>query len=160
MWFEMNTKNIVLFIIFVLILTGIIAAYYYYSIAPKFDPKFAPNNEFSVGRGPYEVDAMLKFFYVDWCPHCKDARPIWDEVKAKFNSEKINDQVIVFEEINCDGGDDDVAEADKYNIDGFPTIKLVMPEKGVDGGPSTEKVVEFDAKPNVEVLERFLRETL
>ena len=158
MWFEMNTKNIVLFIIFVLILTGIIAAYYYYSIAPKFDPKFAPNNEFSVGRGPYEVDAMLKFFHVDWCPHCKDASGVWHSVKDKFNGEKINDQVIVFEEIDCDN--DEKKEADKYNIDGFPTIKLVMPEKGVDGAPGTEKVVEFDAKPNAEVLERFLRETL
>jgi len=158
MWFEMNTKNIVLFIIFVLILIGIIAAYYYYTIVPQFDPKFAPNNEFSVGRGPYEVDAKLKFFYVDWCPHCKDARPIWNEVKAKFNSEKINDQVLVFEEVNCDEEGED--EAETYNIEGYPTIKLVMPEKGVDGEPGTEKVVEYDAKPNVETLERFLRETL
>ena len=157
MWFEMNTKNIVLFIIFVSILIGIIAAYYYYSIAPTFDPKFAPNNEFSVGRGPYEVDAMLKFFYVDWCPHCKDSRPIWDEIKAKFNGEKINDQVIVFEEVNCDK---DQGQADKYNIEGFPTIKLVMPEKGKEGELGTEKVVEFDAKPDVKTLERFLRETL
>ena len=50
-------------------------------------------------------------------------------------------------EVNCD---DDEAMADKYNVEAYPTIKLVK----------NNTVYEYDAKPNVDTLGQFLDSVL
>jgi thiol-disulfide isomerase/thioredoxin len=27
----------------------------------------------------------LIFFFAEWCPHCKTAKPIWEKVSADYN---------------------------------------------------------------------------
>jgi thiol-disulfide isomerase/thioredoxin len=96
-------------------------------------------------------DAEIMFFYVDWCPHCKTAKPAWNDVKSEYENKTINGYTVIFTEINCT---EETAEVEslmnKYNIEGFPTIKLLK-----DG-----QVIEYDAKPTKETLTQFLNTVL
>jgi thiol-disulfide isomerase/thioredoxin len=51
--------------------------------------------------------------------------------------------VLQFQEIDCDAEE---STASKYNVTKYPTIKLVK----------DDTVIDFDAKPTVETLTRFL----
>lgn len=91
------------------------------------------------------VDVM--YFYTNWCPHCKNAKPEWDQFKEIYQGKTINNMKINCLDINCD---EDEATADQYKVEAYPTIKLLK-----DG-----TVYEYDAKPNVETLGQFLNSVL
>jgi thiol-disulfide isomerase/thioredoxin len=59
------------------------------------------------------------FFYVDWCPHCKTAKPKVQEFKSK------NSHVNV-KEVNCEK---DKELARKFNVRAYPTVYLVKGEE-------------------------------
>ena len=102
------------------------------------------------GDAPPSI-ATLKFFYVDWCPYCKTAKPEWDAVKADYENKIINGYQIQFDEINCTNENVTItAEMSKYKVEGYPTIVLIK-----DG-----KTIEYDAKPNKETIEQFLNMVL
>ena len=86
-------------------------------------------------------------FGVSWCPHCKKAKPIWDAMKKKYEGKEINNTRVHFKYIDCEKNED---LADKYKIEGYPTIKLVK----------DNEIIEFDAKPREESLTQFLHSTL
>jgi hypothetical protein len=95
--------------------------------------------------------AELILFSVDWCPHCKKAQPIWNELKSDYENKSINGYTILFTEINCTNESPEVEKMiNKYKIEGYPTIKLLK-----DGN-----VIEYDAKPNKATLEQFLNTVL
>jgi thiol-disulfide isomerase/thioredoxin len=94
------------------------------------------------GDDPPEV-AEVFFFYTTWCPYCKKARAEWDKFKTQWAGRELNGYKIRFSEIDCETN---VAMANKYNVVGYPTIKLVK----------NDKVFEFDAKPESESLNQFL----
>ena len=151
---SMNKTHFVLILIFVALLLGASLYTYYYYIEPRMHPNFIPNKEF-IEQDPYKP-AKMKFFYVDWCPHCKTAKPIWEKVKQKYHNKKINNTLVLFEEINCEtkGGDE---IATKYGINGYPTIKLTKGEDlNTSRGDSGYEEVEYDAKPNEKNLIEFL----
>ena len=92
--------------------------------------------------------ADLYLFYTEWCPHCKKTKPEWAQLKKNYeNDRKINGYTLNFIEVDCEANPD---LANKFNISGYPTIKLV---KG-------NQVIEFDAKPDVKTLETFLSTVL
>ena len=138
-------------IVFSLILFAILAGlYYYYYISPKMNPKYHPNNEQIPGDKPSN-NAELLFFYTDWCPHCKTAKPIWNDLKSEYQNKTINGYTIIFTDIDCS---EETAEVDKmmnqYGVEGYPTIKLLK-----DG-----QVIEYDAKPTKDTLTQFLNTVL
>ena len=72
----------------------IIAVYTYRTyIAPNTN--YIANKEF-VDAGPQDnIDsADLYFFYTDWCPHCKTAKPVWNELQTDIGTNKINGKTI------------------------------------------------------------------
>lgn len=91
--------------------------------------------------------ADLYFFYTTWCPHCKKAKPVWEQLSSELETTKINGSSVKCIAIDCD---EDSETADKFKVEGYPTIKLV---KGGD-------VIEFDANPNYEELMKFLKSVL
>jgi thiol-disulfide isomerase/thioredoxin len=133
----------------VLIVIGIIIYLFYSLSAPSSKSGFQPNN--SNNNSNASSSAELLFFYTDWCPHCKTAKPVWNEIKSEYENKTINGHTLVFTEVNCT---DENAEVEKmmnqYNIEGYPTIKLLK-----DG-----QVIEYDAKPSKETLEQFLNTVL
>lgn len=89
----------------------------------------------------------VMYFYTNWCPHCKNAKPEWDQFKTIYQGKTINNMKINCLDINCD---EDESTADKYKVEAYPTIKLVK-----DG-----TVYDYDAKPNVDTLGQFLNSVL
>lgn len=113
----------------------------------------------------------IYFFFVDWCPHCKTAKPEWDQFKREHNGKKHNGSVIKCYDINCteDNGEQVITmdRSDpknpettglkptpvrisdlirKHKIDSYPTIKLM---KG-------DTVVDFEAKITEASLTKFI----
>lgn len=159
---QSHTYNLVTSVRFWMILLVIIiflavAGYLYNKyVTPMVDQKFIPNNEYpkesvdendgSGNDGNKEVE--LYIFTVQWCPHSKNAMPIWNELKEEYGPGKtFNGYKINFVEID---GEDNPDLADKYKVEGYPTIKLI---KG-------NQVIEYDAKPTKEHLKEFLNSTL
>jgi thiol-disulfide isomerase/thioredoxin len=139
-------------IVFTIILFTILAGfYYYYYVAPKINTKYHSNSENVPIGSSNSNNAELLFFYADWCPHCKTAKPIWNQLKTDYENKTINGYKITFTEINCS---DETADVEKmmnqYNVEGYPTIKLIK-----DG-----QVIEYDAKPTKETLTQFINTVL
>ena len=132
---------------------GIIIILYYYVFKPVSEKNvtYSANAEHNTSSSQNGKDAEIMLFYVDWCPHCKTAKPAWNDVKSEYENKTINGYKVIFTEINCT---EETAEVEslmnKYNIEGFPTIKLLK-----DG-----QVVEYDAKPTKETLTQFLNTVL
>ena len=141
-------------IILTIILFLMIVIYIYRnSILPFFSSKTYKANHEKVfgsgGDGASEIEIL--FFSVDWCPYCKTAKPIWNELKTEYQNKKINGYNLVLTEINCTKETPEVDDMiNKYNITGYPTIKLL---KG-------NQVIEYDAKVSKSNLEQFLKSVL
>lgn len=140
-------------IVAVIVFSGISIYYYSSYLAPKTQTNYSGNNEH--GRTSNQTsdskEAELLLFYVDWCPHCKTAKPEWNDLKAEYENKEINGYNVIFTEVNCTNESPEIEKMmDTYKIDGFPTIKLLK-----DG-----QVIEYDAKPTKETMEQFLNTVL
>ena len=126
----------------------VIAIYTYKTyIAPSSKTDYVANKEFTTGCDEDVNSADLYFFYTEWCPHCKTAKPIWKNLKEDIGKKKINGKKIHFIAVDCDK---DPTTAEKYKVEGYPTIKLVV----------GNQVIEYDAKPDVDTLKQFLNVSL
>ena len=155
---DWDWKMIIFYIILITIF--LVTAYqtYYKYILPRLNPDFIPNKEFHRDEGGGGLPGLpsgentgkpaeLIFFCVKWCARCKKAQPEWDKLVKKLEGKKINGSLIYFKQIDCE---EDEAMADEYQIDGYPTIKLVQ----------NTRIVEYNAKPDALLLEEFLNRTL
>jgi thiol-disulfide isomerase/thioredoxin len=136
-------------IVGLIVLFAILAFVYYYYFTAK--PSYKANREFTDGSNDGGKQAELMLFYVDWCPHCKTAKPVWDELKSEYQNRTINGYNVIFTEVNCTTETDEIEKMiNTYKIEGYPTIKLLK-----DG-----QVIEYDAKPNKDTLVQFLNTVL
>ena len=140
--------------IIVVVIILCIAIYFIYKqqISPLLQPGYRANSENKpTGGGGGNLEAELMLFYVDWCPHCKTAKPEWEQLKAEYEGKQINGYRVVFTEINCTNESPEVEKMiSTYKIEGYPTIKLLK-----DG-----QIIEYDAKPTKATLEQFLNTVL
>lgn len=139
-------------ILFVITMIFLVAAIYTYRryVSPKLNKAYVANSEFlPEGSGPENLNnsAELYFFYTTWCPHCKKSMPVWQNLKSELDGKSMKGVTLSFIEVDCDK---DAALAEKYNVQGYPTIKLV---KG-------NQVIEYDAKPEKDTLMEFLQTSL
>ena len=148
---SLSTTTLV--IISAILLFSILALFYYfYYVAPKMKPQYSHNSEENFGEnGSNGKNAEVLFFFTDWCPHCKTAKPIWNEIKSEYENKTINGYHVIFTEIDCSNETAEVEQMmNKYNVEGYPTIKLLK-----DG-----QVIEYDAKPSKATLTQFLNTVL
>jgi len=146
-----NSKNIAIVLIVIAAIAGIV----YYIIKNDMIPGL--NKFFSGAHGTTPAPdgiganddkvAQLFLFKVDWCPHCKTAKPVFDEVEKEINGRQVNGYTVTFKTVDCEAEPD---LADKFKIEGYPTIKLVK-----DG-----QVIEYDAKPEKDKIIEFLNTVL
>ena len=131
-------------VVICLIVAVLVARYAYETYYKKtVDNKFA--NVANANRRNKEAEIM--FFRVDWCPHCKTAKPEWDAAKAQFDGTTKNGYKIEFSEHNCTTETPQISQLMKqYKVEGYPTIKLVK-----DG-----KVIDFDAKPTQDSIAQLI----
>lgn len=145
---KMNTTTIIIILVVILFISVACACYYFY-IVPSSNAMYRANKELGPQCGNKEAE--LLFFYAEWCPHCKTAKPVWESLKAQYENKTINGYKVIFTEINCTTENAEVEKMmDKYNVEGFPTIKMLK-----DG-----QIIEYDAKPTKETLEQFLTTVL
>jgi thiol-disulfide isomerase/thioredoxin len=145
------TRTNILIALAIITLIGFLV-YYFYSVPhAKKAQQYQPNNEHTELGATDDKSAELLFFYADWCPHCKTAKPIWEELQSEYKNKTINGYHVVFTEVNCS---EETAEVERmmnqYSIEGYPTIKLLK-----DG-----QIIEYDAKPSRDTLVQFLNTVL
>jgi len=96
-------------------------------------------------------DAVVYFFYVDWCPHCKTAKPDWNSFKTQYDNKEINGYLVKCIEVNCTDEDSNIKYLmNQYKIESFPTVKLVLDDKTID----------FDSKITTSSLTTFVNTML
>lgn len=103
---------------------------------------------------PNGREITIYFFFANWCPHCKIAKPEWAAFKDNYHQKMVNGSRIECLEIDC--SDDSVgsvkATIERFEVNSFPTIKAT-----VIGSDGKENMVEYDAKVKKENLEKFVQ---
>ena len=125
--------------------------YYRYYVASTMSTTYKANREDVSNDSSKGKSAELLFFYTDWCPHCKTAKPVWEDIKAEYQNKRINGYKVIFTDVNCTNDSADIEQMmDKYKVEGYPTIKLLK-----EG-----QIIEYDAKPSRDTLVQFLNTVL
>ena len=135
-------QKTILILVCILFFIGISVYIYKTQIQPKLNPNFVANKEFVPQDGDGE-EAEILFFYTEWCPHCKKAKPHWEQFKERYDSQIVNNHKILCKEYDCDKNE---KMCDKYGIEGYPTIKMLK----------NDQIIDFDAKPTIENLTKFV----
>lgn len=92
-------------------------------------------------------EVEILFFYTDWCPHCKTAKPEWESVKTDMDGTVVNGSTLRFKDINCSQESADIDTMMKtYNVEGYPTIKIVK----------DSDILDYDAKPSRDTITEFI----
>jgi thiol-disulfide isomerase/thioredoxin len=141
--FNMKTIGIIALVVILLLI-----ALYIYNNQSRNSSQMIENFE---NESDDKRTAELMFFSVDWCPHCKTAKPEWEQLKAEYKDKTINGYDIIFTDIDCTKETPQVEKLmNTYKIEGYPTIKLLK-----DG-----QVIDYDAKPSKDTLVKFLNTVL
>lgn len=91
------------------------------------------------------------FFHVKWCPYCKTAVPIIDEIRDEYKNKVINGYNVIFTDIDCTVETPEIENMiNKYKIEGYPTIKLIK----------NDTIIDFEAKPTKESIISFLNSAI
>lgn len=138
--------------IIVLVIVLALIGYIIYDnyIKSAMNPSYKSNHEQITNGGPSnssgkEVEILM--FHTDWCPHCKTAKPEWEQVKAEYNGKQINGYTIIFTDVNCTNDSPEIEKMmNSYKVEGYPTIKLVK----------DNQIIDYDAKPTKATLIQFL----
>jgi thiol-disulfide isomerase/thioredoxin len=139
-----NNRLLLVFGVLWLFLTLIIAYFSYTSYIKPMISEHKLNKEFINKNIDNSEDILVMYFYTEWCPYCKKAKPEWNKFESYVdNKNKSIDYTINLVSINCD---ESKSIADKYEVDGYPTVKLLY----------KNKVYDFDAKVTKDSLVGFL----
>lgn len=144
------SKYIIVVIVFIIFI--LIGKYVYDSYFAKKDSKFK-----DVANAASESSvAEIYFFNVDWCPHCKTALPVWQEFCEDNDGKMFGNYLLKCvggkAGTNCTKDDDPSISAiiTKFNIEGYPTVKIVK-----DG-----EQIEYGTKISKETLEQYVNAVL
>jgi len=105
----------------------------------------------------------LILFYADWCSHCRDFHPHWDELvktvsmnkKVRFNDENKQPKMVKFMKVNCV---DFEKTCDDAKIRAYPSLMLysdrfALPERSIPPVP-------FVGQRNKENIKKFLKDVI
>ncbi len=121
----------------VIIVVGLLAllalAYYFMTMnnnnhKPTMGPTMGPTmpgmmkkvEGFSSGSDltPKDGQVVVALFAADWCPHCQDYKPKWEQIQSQASSNK----KIRFETVDCTKENPYPGE---YGIKGYPTVVAI-----------------------------------
>ena len=107
-------------VIIALIIYGI-----YYAIADRKEYFSGDSDELT----PSSNEVVVALFYADWCGHCKTFKPHFDKVQAELNGEQCSTSNKKLRIVKVDCSENNKL-SNKYNVNGFPTVKIF----GANGG--------------------------
>jgi thiol-disulfide isomerase/thioredoxin len=147
-----SNKYTIITILFLLILTFVIYYIYTKYYSTKLLDLYKPNNEkMPLWTKDNSNVVEIMFFFANWCPHCKTAKPEWEKTKAEYNNTEMDGYKIVFVDVDCTNPDSKTTTMmDKYNVEGYPTIILLK----------NNEVITYDAKVTYDHLVEFLKSAL
>lgn len=90
----------------------------------------------------------MVLFYAPWCGHCNTLMPHWNKLEKQYNHQKINGKNVNIVKINCD---ENSQLATQYDIQGYPTIKLLSINN--DGTPV---LYDYDDAREYSKIEQFI----
>jgi thiol-disulfide isomerase/thioredoxin len=133
---------LIMFIIF-----AVIGYYSYQSIIAKKNDKFKD----VANANNRNKEAIVYFFHVDWCPHCKTALPEWNKFTGNYNNKEVNGYIIKCIDVNCTKETAEVTQyINTYGIESYPNVKLIK----------DQTTIEFDSKITSSTLEKFVNTML
>lgn len=117
-------------------------------IKPTMNAGFIPNGEFTQnGGGNGDKEAVIYYFTAEWCPVSKRVFPEWEKFVGDYEGKIINGYTLRTRVVDCEK---EPELADKANIEGYPTVKLMY----------DNQVVEYDANVKYETLVEFVESSL
>jgi thiol-disulfide isomerase/thioredoxin len=73
------------------------------------------NLNMSGGGVKNQTKPTLYLFKAEWCPHCRDFKSTWDNLKSNMDSKV---EFVMFD------SEKNANEIQQYNIEGYPTLIL------------------------------------
>ncbi len=129
------------FLIGILIIFFIGTCYFLYNKYIKKDPTlFIPNDEYK-DKIKKSNECTVMLFSADWCPHCKEMKPEWDDYIVNYNNDLYN---VTFKTIK---ETDNSSLVEKYQIDSYPSIILIKDDLSY----------EYDSKFSKESMDLFIK---
>ena len=124
--------------------------YYYYVIPIKKRALFKD----VLNTGSDSKTVVVHFFFADWCPHCKKAKPEWQAYRNKTDGHVISGFNVINIEHDCTNdqtGDPELQELiERYKIESYPMV--IMDGYGLS--------VNFESKITEDSLEKFVSSVL
>jgi thiol-disulfide isomerase/thioredoxin len=143
----------VFLILFLVLLFGLVAYFVYTRYLANMikDKKYT-----DVANNASSKDAVqIYFFSADWCPHCKTAKPEWQQFVKQVNGTTVNNKTIQTIDVDCTDMDSSktndpaivktIQLVKEFDVKGFPTVLAVK-----DG-----KKIDYDAKVSLTTLNKF-----
>lgn len=139
-------------LIITLVIFFAVASYFLYFrvIAPQLKKTEKGYDDIANRDKNLKNNCEILFFNASWCPHCIKSKPEWEKFATEYNGKKVNNYKIVCTNVDCSDEDNEASNEllQKYKIEGYPTIKILM----------DDKLVEFDAKITYDNLEEFINQ--
>lgn len=136
----------------VVIISACVYAWIEY-IKPSLDKKnnngvnFSGDGGNDGGSGTISKNAVIYYFTASWCPVSKRVFPEWEKFVSENEGRNVNGYTLQTRVVDCEK---EKELADQYNIEGYPTVKLVF----------DNRVVEYDANVKQSTLNEFVNTTL
>jgi len=120
-------------------------------ISSELDEDYEDEEELLEGMEGGEKQAELLFFFADWCPHCKKAKPIVDEIKNKYDKRTINFHTINVTYVDCTNETQESKRLlEQYEVEGFPTLFLKI----------GKNVTKYEESPSKDELSKFIEKII
>lgn len=136
--------HIMVFIVIIIFVVAGMFAYNWY-IRPTIENL---NEQDLSNANTRSGESQLYFFYADWCPHCKRAKPEWEKIVKNYDNKDFGKYKLKTIEVDCSEGDNPLIQ--QYGIDGYPTIIMV----------NNNKRINYDAKIMYDNLDKFISDLL
>ena len=122
-------------IVFTVFLIGLFSYIGYY-VYDRYYKKTKDVKEFSdvANANTRKRTANILFFFADWCPHCKKAKPEWEQFKEEYNGKIVNEYEINCQAVDCtkDSDPQTAALIAEHKIESYPTIIMLVDDHKID----------------------------
>lgn len=131
----LTLENVLIIIIVVLLIVAGYQLYTRNNLESFTDDKLIPSN--------HKYNFVM--FYADWCPHCQTAKPHFKRLKETAKRKYPKCKVTLLD------AEKNQELAQKYDIEGYPTFKLIK---------NNGNVKDFDSTPDYEGFSKYLEDNV
>lgn len=127
------------------------ALIYFGHIAYKNYKIYSGYEGLSAGGDEEPQIITLYFFYADWCPHCKVAKPEMENIRNNYHNKTVKNYTIQVKNVDCTGESTKNKNLMKeFKVKGYPTVIL----------ESGNEKIEFEEKVTYDNIEKFITDVV